>query len=98
MKHFECKQVTQTVTHQTHRSCDLCGTVSKGYDSWAGGCYVVDETEILVTVKQKEGKSYSEGGYGEEYEIDLCPKCFKDRLVPWLQSQGAKIKKMPWDW
>jgi len=58
----------------------------------------VNETEVSVTVKQKEGESYPDGGSGTEYEIDLCPDCFKNRLVPWLKSEGANIGEMEWDW
>jgi len=49
-------------------------------------------------MKQKEGSNYPEGGTGTEYEIDLCPKCFKERLVPWLKSEGAAIEEKEWDW
>lgn len=79
------------------RRCDLCGTESKGSE-WQKGCYEVAETEITVEVRQKEGNSYPEGGSGTKYEIDLCPKCFKNRLIPWLKSQGATIQEEEWDW
>lgn len=82
------------------RTCDLCGkeSDSERYDNWNGGSYDVDETEISIKIKQKEGSSYPEGGSGQEYDIDLCPDCFKKKLIPWLLSQGAKIKPEEWDW
>lgn len=86
MRRYERKEVSRKETHLVEQRCDLCGAIAKDFDSWSGGSYVVDETEIRVTVKQKEGDSYPEGGSGTEFNIDLCPKCFKERLVPWLIS------------
>lgn len=81
------------------RSCDLCGKkTKKSNNDWSDGCYEINETEITVVVKQKEGEVYPEGGSGTEYEIDLCPDCFKDRLIPWLNGQGANLKEKDWDW
>lgn len=25
--------------------------------------------------------------------IDMCPNCFKEKLIPWLEDQGAKIEE-----
>lgn len=79
------------------RCCDLCGFKAKSED-WGSSRYNVNETDIQVTCKQKDGNSWPEGGSGYEYEIDLCPSCFKNKLVPWLQSQGANIQQIDWDW
>ena len=97
MKVYENVKIPSRVEKKlVSRKCDLCGKI--GADSWGGGCYEVLETEMTVTIIQKEGNSYPEGGTGTEYEIDLCPDCFKSRLVPWLISQGANIQENEWDW
>lgn len=75
------------------RQCDLCKVDSKS-EEWGGGTYEVNDTQLTVTALCKTSKPYS----GTEYEIDLCPACFKDKLVPWLQSQGADIKAKGWHW
>ena len=82
------------------RTCDLCGTKAKHEitGDWGAGCYEVSETELTVEVRRKVGESYPEGGSGKEIEVDLCPKCFMEKLVPWLRSQGAKIEEKDWDW
>lgn len=79
------------------RMCDLCGMESKSCD-WDAGLYEVNETEIKITMKQKEGSSYPEGGSGTKYEIDLCPECFTQRMIPWLKSEGANIEECEWEW
>ena len=81
------------------RTCDLCGQESEqlNEENWDARGYDINETRITVKITQKEGSAYPEGGSGTKYDIDLCPDCFKDRLIPWLISQGAKIKQEEWD-
>lgn len=97
MRKYEKKTETRTYDSLIETACDLCGAVAKS-GNWESSTYEVNETEIEVTVRQKDGDNYPDGGSGTKYEIDMCPKCFKDRLVPWLISEGAKIKQIDWDW
>lgn len=78
-------------------SCDLCGYKAKDHN-WNSSSYTINETEIKITMYQKDGESYPEGGCGTEYNVDICPKCFKDKLIPWLESQGCKAKIIEWDY
>ena len=78
-------------------TCDLCGRETK-WRGWAEDCWDVDEIEIKVTIRRHQGQNYPEGGWGTDYEVDLCPECFKDKLIPWLESQGAKVQQTEWDW
>ena len=40
--------------------------------------------EIKVIIRHREGLNYPEGGSGIEINIDLCPDCVKNKLIPWL--------------
>jgi hypothetical protein len=80
----------------TEMTCDLCGAKAHRVRGWDEGWYDTNETEVSVTIKQREGCNYPECKMGTEYEIDICPACFKSRLVPWLISQGAKIEQKDW--
>ena len=93
------KEVKTTTTHKRLDvlSCDLCGAVAIDAE-WERGVWSVGGTTVMVEVSQEEGQSYPDGGSGTKYEIDLCPVCFKDRLVPWLRSEGAVIEEVGWDW
>jgi len=97
MRHYEKRQRTSEYDHLVKLTCDLCRTEAKGGD-WESSTYEVNEVEVQMTVRQKEGSNYPEGGSGEDYLIDLCPTCFKERLVPWLRSEGADIVQREWDW
>ena len=79
------------------RTCDICGRKAETYD-WGAAMYEVKETVVCVEVRQRQGVSYPEGGSGTEIEVDLCPTCFKEKLVPWLRSQGATIEEKEWEW
>lgn len=97
MRQYEKRHRTTEYSHLVKLTCDLCGEEAKGGD-WQSSVYEVNEVELAVTVRQKEGTSFPEGGHGQEYVIDMCPTCFKDRLVVWLKSQGAEIELKDWDW
>lgn len=70
--------------------CDLCKTPDKEWNTNG------NLTEIVV--KHKWGNTYPDGGLGEKIDIDLCPNCFNDVLVPFLKERGAEIKTTEWDY
>lgn len=99
MKRYGKKTETHTYDILLNRTCDLCGKVSKGGETeWIAATYDSNETEITVKVKQREGANYPEGGSGTEYDIDICPTCFKGKLIPWFISQGANVRQEDWSW
>lgn len=91
MREYETKKVTSEVTRLAKMSCDLCGAVAKGPErGWDADYYADDETE--VEIRHKKGSAYPEGSSGTRYTFDVCPKCFHEKLIPWMESQGAKAK------
>lgn len=78
-------------------SCDFCGKQGR-YGGWEESYFDVDETEISVTIKQRDGKNYPECGSGEKFHCDMCPTCFKEKLFPFLQSiSKTAIDYEEWD-
>ena len=74
--------------------CDLCeARAERGY--WRPDDR---DNEVEVEVRLRRGFSCPDGGDGTEIVVDLCPRCFKERLVPWLKSQGVKIVERKWYW
>ena len=99
MKVYDEKIVPeQKVRYLKIRKCDLCGREAEKDGEWIVHKFQMNETIIKINIQQKEGSTYPEGGSGTEYEIDLCPDCFKNRLIPWLKAAGTKIEKKAWDW
>jgi len=98
MKHYIQKQIPKRTEKVLDKiTCDLCGKIAAS-DGWESSVWEVNETEIKVTVRQKDGCLYPEGGSGTKYEADICPYCFKNKLIPWLESQGCTAKRKDWDW
>jgi len=97
MRKYETKKVTYDREELVELSCDLCGRVAKGGD-WETSTWEVAEVEVKVEVRQKDGDTVPEGGWGTEYAVDMCPECFKSKLVPWLESQGCKARRQEWSW
>lgn len=96
MKETKKVKTTYENDHVISVTCDICHKKYNG-DHWNSGYYTVDETEISITIRHKVGDSYPEGGSGTELEIDICPTCFKDKLVPWIKSYGSILNEKEWD-
>ena len=89
MKHIKTLEVPATTREIVEFvSCDLCNAKIErtGYN--------VDNVEI----RRKTGVNYPEGGSGKETVVDMCGKCFNEKLVPWLCSQGAEPRDEDWEW
>lgn len=98
MRHYITKtEPVRAISVLDHTTCDLCGKTTKQGD-WESSSYEIDETEIEVIVRQKEGSNFPECGSGTKYIVDICPQCFKEKLIPWLESQGCTAKMEDWDW
>jgi hypothetical protein len=101
MKIKETRPKTGMETIIVCRTCDICGRKSdRPFDSrnWSNGYYVTDETEISVICKAEKSSGSSDGGSGTSIEVDLCPTCFRDKLIPFLKSQGCQIREEEIDW
>jgi len=98
MRHYIVKEEpAKKVSVLNKTTCDLCNKAAK-HGHWESSAWEVNETEIEVTVRQKDGSEYPEGGSGTKYEVDMCPNCFKKKLIPWLESQGCMAKREDWSW
>ncbi len=90
MKHYKTVAVPATTRQQlTVMTCDCCKNMIVKKDSWS---------EEGVLVQYKTGNNYPEGGSGDITSVDICPACFKEKLRPWLESQGCKFHTEEWDW
>ena len=68
--------------------CDVCGKEEKN-TGWQTPAFDINETEI----RHKYGSIFPEGGSWEETDVDICPECFKDKFIPWIESFGiTKVK------
>lgn len=96
MRKYEIVKETTEQEILLETTCDLCGALAKR-GNWHSTSFEVNEVEVEVTVRQQDGSIYSGSGWGTELVADICPKCFKDVLIPFLREKGAKIEERNWD-
>ena len=75
--------------------CDFCGAETDDIECWhpQSGPYCINQ----VTIQLKTGDMYLETKRGTTLTVDMCPKCFLEKLTPWLESQGIKAREEIWD-
>ncbi len=78
--------------------CDMCG---KEHNAWSSGDKIewgsphdIKDTCVSIT----EGYSCSDMGNHKILSAHICMKCFKTKLIPWLESQGVKMTESEVDW
>lgn len=106
MEITEEKQYTRTVVKAT--VCDMCKTEYKDitdrhpdvdYDALLGYDHGNVEDSITIEREIRSWSSYPEGGGDNTFqEIHICPKCWTDRMLPWLKSQGVNINEKRTDY
>jgi len=77
-------------------SCDLCGAESNGDENWATDTY--EHATTVIQLDERVTNKTGGGGHSTETVFHLCPTCFKERLKPWLESQGAAGTVSRADW
>lgn len=91
MKHFKTVEVTYTTKRHVKTTCDLCGADTDHEDEH-------DENFDYVVIKRNSGYHYNGKGEGDIREINMCPNCFENKLVPWVVGQGSLIHEEEWSY
>lgn len=86
MKHYEEVARTGTITVVAKRTCDLCGVESRSGNDWIDRSFQTRETTLTYQHGDDVYLDYSDL---VEESFDICPLCWKEKLVPWMASQGA---------
>ncbi len=63
-------------------TCDLCGDANPPV-GW-------DQSE--VTIDARLGNTYPEGDFRKAHEVDVCAKCFIDKVSPALAAIGLVFR------
>lgn len=96
------KEIQSTRSVLDFMRCDICGAQTTDETAWPErspefideeGSFTTEINEVSQLVWKEGGYYYHDGGYYKYMKIDICPKCFLTKLVPWLESQGIKINK-----
>ncbi len=92
MKHYTESvippQPERTKKQLSHTSCDICNTPSKYPDCWTDGGFV----GVLLPAREPEdGTHFPEDRDTETTELEICPTCFKERLIPWVKKLNKEM-------
>ena len=96
MRFYKTEKKLTEYTDCVKLTCDICNSQSPtNSNDWDKDMYVIKQIEI----KYKTGSCYPSHGLGVEYVIDMCPKCFKEKLIPFIESfNRVQIKEKTWDY
>lgn len=104
MKVIETKIVPEKIIPEhpreslKHILCDVCkiNTRDSKYGDWDDPSDSFSNT-CETTVEYKVGNAWPEGGSGDLVTLDICPECFLNILVPFLEEKGAEVRTEEWD-
>lgn len=89
----EHKWISKEVYTCISRECDICGEKAGDGKIWSSEQFRVDKTKVKCYVGRKWPDDYD---VEIDYDIDICPRCFMEKLVPWINSQrGGKPPVKP---
>jgi hypothetical protein len=93
MKTFKTETITREEKVVDVFSCDMCGKIAPGKYDWGED----DNHDIGVQVELNDcyyGPSDRKGYY---MRTDICPECFKGKVVPALEDLGAVFRTRDMD-
>lgn len=79
------REVTQTTKVVDKLRCDLCSAESANGVGWGSKDHS-QTTHIHFADIEMFANTYR----GKHIFYDICPKCFTEKLMPWLTRQGAE--------
>lgn len=84
MRYYTIKTETRKILD--YCTCDICKSTFN-YD------YIKDFSYLQTNISLISGKVYPECDTRVKKFVDICQECFEDKLIPWLESQGATIQE-----
>jgi hypothetical protein len=98
VKKTETKEEKVTIVSKTQTVtiiCDICKTPDS---EWVP---TIDEFEYSK-FESEMNFSFSWSGmhdsFGYGFSFDICPKCFTDKFLPFMEESGVNLDDCEWDW
>jgi hypothetical protein len=101
------KKVTKTVEQEVLDKwyCDICKATPPGGLNeldWRKENDEIQEVNFYRCIRKtgRNGCGCCWGGESEELTLEICPKCFDEKFLPWLSSQGVDVPSLvkEYDW
>lgn len=81
MNHYKLETVSKLEKKLIKTTCDICNNEIKNLEF-----YKFDE----VTISHRYGERWPEGGNSETLDLDICPECFKNKILPFIEKLANK--------
>ena len=81
----ETETVTQEETVITKYICDLCGSEGGAARGWGK----MEHKRQFTAVYLSDGDFFPNDWIRKDTYFDICAECFLEKLVPWMDEQGA---------
>lgn len=89
MKTFRTREIPARTEQEIDTiTCDLCGRIAPRRSVlgvWGENSYEVAEVKVEMTT----GEAFPDSSSTKTLAFDICPQCFKHRLMAWMETQGA---------
>ncbi len=82
---YEIKEVFAPRKVFVEKCCDICRSKAYSEYTWERGKY--DDIKISRLVSSY----YPEGDFRKNISLDMCPVCWCEKFVPWVESLGGKF-------
>lgn len=72
--------------------CDLCEKTAPEPDSESGNPWTAAHGEVAnTTIEMELGDGDLEEGTVKVTSFDICPECFKTKLIPFFAEEGGRL-------
>lgn len=88
MKTFKMETITREEKTVDVFSCDICGKASPGKYDWGED----ENHDISVSVELNDYNYSTSDRKGYYMRTDICPECFRGKVVPALEDIGAVFR------
>ncbi len=89
MKVTEKYEYKGTSERVAYLKCDFCGKESKNANHDENPWETDGLDTDSVTIQHKQGNYWGNDGDSNTLDADMCPSCFRAKLLPWLRANAV---------
>jgi hypothetical protein len=73
-------------------ACCLCGKEAENGTDWHLDAGQGDRVRVRTTVSMETATGHQDGFSGVRVSYAICDECWRAKLAPWFEGQGAKAE------
>ncbi len=89
MRNFKTRIIPESKRDELDKLiCDICKKEAK-YPNHDWAEQNLGHKTLKTEISLEDSNYFPDGGFGEVIKFDICPECFKNKLIPFIESFGA---------